>query len=246
MDDFNRSPAVPGVLKMISPAVIRRQLRSTHKRYIFRRAIGEFVRDPAALADCSSSLIADFIYGWDNTGWSAFPEFLSACVHHALATNGSILECGSGLTTVLLGLIAQQRKRTVWSLEDSQNWGDRVERVLKRNDIDCVHISTRPLKDFGEFSWYDPPLENMPEFSLVVCDGPPSKTPGGRYGLLPVMRKRLSSGAIILLDDAARKDERDVAARWASEFHLNYELLGSDRPFVRLTVPKSNQALGNK
>src|SRR5262245_8997068 len=235
MDDYSRSPALAGVLKVISPAVVRRHLRASHKRYIFRRAISEFLCDPVSLTSSKSSLIPDLIYGWDNTGYAAFPVFLSACVQHALSTNGAILECGSGLTTILLGLIAKRQGRTVWSLEDSYDWGRRVNGVLKKNQIECVYVSMRPLKDFGEFSWYDPPLKEMPEFSLVICDGPPSQTPGGRYGLLPVMRNKLAKRTVILLDDAAREDERYVASRWAFEFGMKYELLGSDRPFVRLT-----------
>src|SRR5262245_2632147 len=170
MDDYDRSPAFAGVLKVISPRGLRPHLRAAHKRYIFQRAINQFFRDPERAGSPSSALIADLIYGWANEGWSAFPEFLSACVHHALATNGAILECGSGLTTILLGLIAKRRGRTVWTLENNQEWGERVNGVLKKNRIDCVRFCIRPLKNFGEYCWYDPPLEEMPEFSLVICD----------------------------------------------------------------------------
>src|SRR5262245_5014661 len=238
MNDYDRPIALAGVLKVISPPVIRPYLRAAHKRYVFRRAIREFLRDPKKITYPWSALIGDLIYGWANEGWSPSPEFISACVQHALATNGAVLECGSGLTTILLGAIAKPQARTVWTLENSQEWGERVNGILHTNGIDCVRLCIRPLKQFGEFSWYDPPLHEMPNFSLVVCDGPPSHVPGGRYGLLPVMKQKLSNRAIVLLDDAARERERRIAVRWASEFGMTYELLGSDRPFVRLTLPE--------
>lgn len=80
-----------------------------------------------------------------------------------------------------------------------------------------LYQSSSPLKDYGDFCWYDAPLESMPDsFSLVICDGPPGATKGGRYGLVPFMRDRLRSGCVILLDDAEREEERTIAARWQS------------------------------
>src|SRR5215471_12830934 len=237
MDDYDRTPALAGALRLISPPALRRHLRLAHKRYTFRRSIGRFYRDPRKAARSTDALLGDLVYGWGNEGWSAFPEFLSACVGHALATKGAILECGSGLTTILLGLLAKQQRNIVWALEDSQEWSATVNGVLRRHRIDSVRLRTAPLRNFGGFYWYDPPLSEMPEFSLVICDGPPAQTPGGRYGLLPVMREKLCNGAVVLLDDAKREDDRGIGRRWAAEFNMSYEILGSDRPFVRLTLP---------
>ena len=82
-------------------------------------------------------------------------------------------------------------------------------------------------------------MKLMPEFSLVICDGPPASTPGGRYGLLPVMRDKLKAGATILLDDAVREEEQVIANRWAAELKMSPDVLDSERSYVRLTVPGS-------
>ena len=231
------SPALGNKDSGAIPPALRRRLRVAHKRYMLRRSINQFYRDPRKAASSTADLLGDLIYGWGNEGWSAFPEFLSACVGHALASKGAILECGSGLTTVLLGLLAKRQGSTVWALEDSPEWSETVNGVLRRHQIDCVRLCTVPLRNFGEFHWYDPPLEEMPEFSLVICDGPAAQTPGGRYGLLPAMRDKLCKETVVLLDDAIREDDRSIGRRWAAEFHMNCELLGSDRPFLRLTFP---------
>jgi hypothetical protein len=55
------------------------------------------------------------------------------------------------------------------------------------------------------------------EFRLVICDGPPGATAGGRYGLLPVLGERLAAEATILLDDSDREGEAEVLQRWMAE-----------------------------
>ena len=70
----------------------------------------------------------------------------------------------------------------------------------------------------------------------VVCDGPPSGTVGGRYGLVPVMREHLRPGCVILLDDAWREDERAVARRWDSELGATHEVVSCKKPYIRMVV----------
>src|SRR5262245_40689428 len=135
MDDFDRLPLGAGLIRAVSPAAIRRWLRAEYQRWVFRRAVKEFAQNPEKIRLSTSALIPDLIYGWDNEGWSAFPEYVSACVEEALTTEGPILECGSGLTTILLGLIAQRRGKVVWTLENSPQWAERVNKSLKKYRI---------------------------------------------------------------------------------------------------------------
>jgi hypothetical protein len=88
----------------------------------------------------------------------------------------------------------------------------------------------------------------MPDrFGLVVCDGPPSQTLGGRYGLAPVMKDRLGPGCVILLDDASREGEQEVVQRWAKELPCTVSRLGKAKPFFavivddRIDSPRSSQ-----
>jgi hypothetical protein len=198
----------------------------------------EFRSDPQKWLFPDSPVIRDLIRGWDNEGWSADNEFLVVCLQHTLATNGPILECGSGLTTILLGVIADNLGQTVWSLEHMPEWGERVEKTLKKQHIKSVNLNVHPLKEFAGFSWYGVPVDLLPQFSLVICDGPPANTPGGRYGLVPVIRSKLMPGAVILLDDAIRQHEQTIARRWAGELQADFRILGSTTLYARLTVPE--------
>lgn len=159
-------------------------------------------------------------FGWGNPGFTAPVPFLERVAASARNTGGPILECGSGCSTLLLGLVAASRGVPVWSLEHDARWHETIADSLRRHSISGVHLLHAPLQSYGDFAWYAPPaLTALPgRFTLVVCDGPPgTTTPGGRYGLLPVLGDRLGPGAEILLDDASREEERAVLARWASE-----------------------------
>ena len=155
---------------------------------------------------------------WGNPEYAAKLDYLEEVATRAATTTGPILECGSGLTTILIGLLAGRRGVEVWSLEHWPDWHTRVTNVLKRNRIPNVEVCFAPIREFDGFSWYDPPLAKMPRrFSLVICDGPPASMPGGRYGLFPLLRDRFSTGTLILLDDAHRPSEQEVLDRWSAE-----------------------------
>ena len=227
--------------KTVLPKPLRRYLYVWNRQFVFRRAMLRLLGDPHCLNDCDT-IVSDLHYGWGNTFWSASNEYLLACTRHAWACDGPILECGSGLTTIVLGAIAQKTRQTVWTLEHNENWAWRVQRYLRRYQIKSVRVMTHPLRDYGPYCWYAPPLDELPEaFGLVVCDGPPYDTPGGRYGLLPVMGDRLPPGTTILLDDAGRGPEQNIAARWAGELGTAATTLGTKKRhrYVRLVIPEA-------
>src|SRR5439155_7752889 len=95
---------------------------------------------------------------------------------------------------------------------------------LRDHKAGQVYLWFSPLSDYGEFVWYAAPLPLMPDaFRLVVCDGPPGGTRGGRVGLLSVIGDRVPAGAVILLDDAARDGERHAVSRWMRAVRLEVE-----------------------
>jgi len=232
--------ALKKLARTVLPKPLRQLLCVQNRQFVFRRAMDQLLRDPRCLNDDDDVLTA-LSYGWGNTFWSASDEYVLACALHAWASDGPILECGSGLTTLVLGAIAQKMGRTVWTLEHTERWARRVRRYLRHYRIRSVRVMLQPLRDYGPYCWYAPQLDKMPEaFGLVVCDGPPHHTPGGRYGFLPVMSDRLPAGATILLDDAGRAPERTIAARWADELGTTFTALGTrnrDR-YIRITVPE--------
>jgi hypothetical protein len=163
-------------------------------------------------------LLEDLQQGWGNHGMAARTDYLAEVCRQATRTTGPVLECGSGLTTLLLGLLAGRRGIETWTLEHLPEWHRLLETAIARHQVPNVHLQLTPLRAFDDVTWYDAPLALLPpRISLVVCDGPPSDTPGGRYGMLPRLAERLSANTVVLLDDAERETEAEVLRRWHAE-----------------------------
>lgn len=241
LDTNDRKPLrldmVKNVAKFVLPVPARDFLRATHRTVIFRRAMKEFLRDVEQGKPFNRRVLIALIYGWGNESWSSGSEYLAECLEHARLCRGPILECGSGLTTLLIGAVAKKAGTVLCALEHQAEWGHRVGIFLKRYGIDAVQLHIKPLKDYADFTWYDPPPPTAAEkYALVLCDGPPGSTRGGRYGLVPIMKSHLAPGCVILLDDAERSHERMIAKHWAEQLNASYETLGSAKQYIRLTV----------
>src|SRR5258705_9296254 len=220
--------------KAVLPDRVGKDLRRRHRAWVFKHAMRRFLADPQNSWQAMPGLIPALIYGWGNETFSAREEYLRACLRHALIYSTAILECGSGLTTVLIGALLDRSGGFLCSLEHNSEWCERVQAILDRYHINSVQLLYAPLASFGDYAWYGAQWEALPStISLVICDGPPAGTPGGRYGAVPLMRDRLKSGAVVLLDDAGREEERAIAARWATELGSGLEIHGQEKPYAR-------------
>lgn len=229
---------LPGPLKRLVPAQIKRPVKAALLSYIFRQGMQDLARlRPGEMP--SRELLKKLRLGWDNRDWDAKLGYLEEILKRALASDGPILECGSGLTTLLLGHVAGRRKVETWSLEHNADWHRRVANAIKRHHITGVNLCVAPLREYEQFNWYDPPLAQMPaKFSLVICDGPPDLANGGRYGLLPILGNRLEPGTVVLFDDAREPGQPEVLQRWATELGVGVELRETEEvSFALVTCP---------
>ncbi len=183
-------------------------------------------------------LIKKLIFAWGNEGFSAKEDYLEACLNHTLKTNSSILECGSGLTTILMGFIAKKRGIKMITLEHSDFWAKKVQHYLQKYKLDTVILFNTPLKDFGDFEWYDVNYltYDIKELGLIICDGPPGNTKGGRYGLIPIMKKFIKKHCIILVDDMIRDKEKVMINDWKKIIDFEIEIINTEYPFAILKI----------
>jgi hypothetical protein len=221
-------------LKRLVPLRARISLRQRQHAWecarLLRRGLRALGRNPRG----SEQVWRDLVDGWDNKRWSAGPEYLDAMAAAAVTENGPILECGSGLTTLVLAAISRRTHSPIWTLEHDERCFHLVHSRLQRFRL-RANVQLAPLRSYGDYDWYDVDAATLPTFSLVVCDGPPKSTRGGRFGLLPVLNERLAPGCVILLDDASRPDEQEIIRRWASDISLHYDVRG-ERPFAVMTL----------
>jgi hypothetical protein len=166
----------------------------------------------------SPAQLARLRHYWSNDAWSAATEFLETMLRWLPRTTGTVLECGSGLSTLILVAATAGSARRVVSLEHNEDWAARVRALLPPEPNGRVEMAISPIRSYGAFDWYAVgSVGQLGAVGFVVCDGPPGSTRGGRYGLGPVLSSALSPGCIVMLDDAARDAERQIIARWRTE-----------------------------
>jgi len=228
-------------LSRVLPRWIKRPVRDAIQSYRLGAAIARLMELPRGEVP-AAGLLEALSRAWGNDGFSANLPFLAEVATRAARAEAPILECGSGLTTIILGLLAGRRGVPVHTLEHMPDWFAQISTVLQRHRIPGVQLHLTALIEHGSFEWYDLPKVAWPsEFGLVVCDGPPNL--GGRYGLLPLVGPQLPAGAIILLDDATEAPEILVRQRWQAERWMREEVHeGRGRSYAVLTLDGQRSA----
>lgn len=143
-----------------------------------------------------------------------------------------VVECGSGVSTLVMARTAQllSRRTRVVALEHDPEYVDRSRQLLAMHDVQAfAEVRYTPLEAVNiakhATAWYAPDqINDLEDIDLLLVDGPPTTVgPYARYPAVPVFQKRLSERAVVLLDDAARKDEAEVALRWESDQLQDFE-----------------------
>ena len=135
-----------------------------------------------------SETFAHLFKEWGNQ-WAASPELLAAIYLMAKETEGNILETGSGISTLVLGMTGKK----IYSLECDFAWYRKVRKLLDKFGLDNVNLVYAPIDPLTMF--YSMPA--LPVFSLAICDGPTRDI--GREGFykLPQIRN-----ATLIIDDS--------------------------------------------
>jgi hypothetical protein len=181
-------------------------------------------------------------------GWAASPDLLLTYVGSILERRPSlVLECGSGLSTLWAALaleVVGGRGRVVALEHDASFREDtlaalRAHGVAHRAEVRYAPIRTVTV-DGGSYPWYDTDaLDDVSGVGVLFVDGPIGDLgPQSRYPALPLLRDSLEPGALILLDDADRPEEREVLTHWQADWpELTCEVLKLEKGAARLLVP---------
>ena len=181
--------------------------------------------------------------------WSAAADFLQVIVDHCLSHRpATILECGSGLTTLMLARCCQLNARgSIHSLENGAEFSQVSSRYLADYGLqEYATIRHAPLETTTlngvEYQWYR--RDGIPDgkIDMLVIDGPPGFIQRrSRYPALPLLFNRLSDDCTIFLDDAARDEEREIVELWQSTYPaLDHEYLETERGCSVLKVHRDN------
>ncbi|WP_168801362.1 class I SAM-dependent methyltransferase [Glycomyces buryatensis] len=185
-------------------------------------------------------------------GWAVAPDF--ARYLFTEVTGGKyerVVECGSGSTTVILAY-AMRTMGTghVVAIENNPHFAAVTRHMLAERGLSAwAEVIDAPLAevdiDGNPWRWYD--TSKLPEgpIDLLLVDGPPGQTgPLARYPALPLLADRLAPDAVVMLDDASRKDEQKIKRRWLEEFpEYGHKLLRNDHgTFVLRRDPNETAA----
>lgn len=179
------------------------------------------------------------------TAYTLQPDMATAIYSMILADQpDTILELGSGLSTLVIGYALDRAERgRLISLEHDAEHAARGREAVRQHGLEHrVQVRHAPLAETttaqGAARWYESTaIEELGELDMVLVDGPPASI--GRHARYPAMEKIFESlrpGAVVILDDAKRPEERKIAERWAEEFPaLRLDWLPTSRGAAILT-----------
>lgn len=159
----------------------------------------------------------------------------------------SILEFGSGISTILMGRLIRKNGLDckIISVEHDKDWIEFVQGYIDKDGThEAVQMIYAPLtrseNALDENAWYDTRvLEKSVQgikFDMVVIDGPPAWEPNkdrARYPAFSFIWNRLCSKAIVCLDDANRDGEKDILAKWEGDYRIKFNYTGTLAYHVR-------------
>lgn len=178
--------------------------------------------------------------------WSASPDFLKLIVEHCLEHKpATIMECSSGLTTVMLARCCEMNGAGhVYSLENGPEYAAKTRDHLARYALEQASVLDAPLTPYeingATYQWYG--SDEIPDRSIdmLVIDGPPGFIQQhSRYPALPLLRDKLADGCVVFMDDAARPDEQAIVKMWQAQYPgLTHRYINTERGCSVLVVKR--------
>jgi predicted O-methyltransferase YrrM len=149
--------------------------------------------------------------------WAASPDVLLTLLETARTSSPrKILDLGSGMSTLVLAKSAPQA--LVISIDNSAEYAHKTQQMLASHGITNVEVRVAPLTSHASgVEWYESSkLADLSDIDLLFIDGPPgSKNDRARHPALAECLPKLSPRAIIVIDDAGRDGERNLAEEFA-------------------------------
>jgi Methyltransferase domain len=190
------------------------------------RPTGPLTEDDANAWQILSPLLVQGGYLPWTTGSMRPAGLVEVCNEIVHGDRTRIMECGTGVSTVLLARLLREREAgALTSLEHDPHWAALIEDQLRREHLDeTARVIHAPLH--GDPPWYR--LDEMPdEIDLLIVDGPPAFEPGHgarRAPALAYFDGRLVLDAAVILDDVDRSGEQQVIATWETSTSWRFQL----------------------
>ena len=210
--------------QFIQPLVFDRHLRS------FRASLPEAPSD---------ELIDNLFAAWGDRLSSERRDYIQRCLAEATRASGPILQCGSGLLSVLIGLVCQHANapgKRLWVLEHDPHWGNLARSWLEARDIKHAHIIYAPAEQFNGFLWYVLDPSRLPnDFALVLSEAS-AALPGSARGVVSRMAKQFGNRCVILAGNARRPKDLKFLADWAKSQGAPFVMQEGEHPYLKIAL----------
>jgi Methyltransferase domain len=184
------------------------------------------------------------------------PSAIALLVEEMERGRASVVELGSGVSTIVLARAARELGVRLVSIDHDPGWAGEIRALLRREglevevteaplaalDSEAIRVPAEPLLRAPE-SWYDLAAlgEVLPSrIDLLVVDGPPTaESPDVliRAPAVPVLEGRLAEACTVALDDVSRRAEQHTARLWAHMLGCELELSDTDLAVLRRSRP---------
>ena len=147
----------------------------------------------------------------------------------------SIVECGSGVSTVYMARLLRGGEARVHALEHDADWAAVVEDILRAeglSEVASIHhapLEPHPLALEGNHWYAQSVAEGLTGLApdLLLIDGPQggARRRLARYPALPFFRRALAEDHTVVLDDIQRPGEQELLGMWEEETGVAFRRL---------------------
>jgi hypothetical protein len=202
--------------------------------WIFDQLFKAFVKQPEMYRN-NPVMLRRLVYYWGNSSMAAGEDYAKACMEWGFTSDKNIIECGSGLSTLLVAAAGMKNNTFIYSFEDHEFWASKMQQMGKKYGLTNMTILHAPITDYGDYAWYQPDTTLLPKkVDVALCDGPLGSTKGGRVGLLPQMHSRFTKETVVLLDDFDRVGEKVTAETWCDDFEMEIAAVKGKKSYAIL------------
>lgn len=223
---------------------IRARVAFHTRQHGFDRAAKQLVAGNNIAA--TERLAAQLFAHWGDPLQQADERFLRSVLAEARAADGAILQCGSSLTTLILGSICDQDeapKKQLWCLEADPHWASIMRSWLTEYQVSSAHVIHSAAKLFKNYVWYSlDPARLAREYHLVICDGNRASVKGA-VATVHRIADRLAQRFVILIRNVrSAADIRELAA-WAKTRDATCVLVDKAEGFVKIATHNTTPPL---
>lgn len=151
-------------------------------------------------------------------------------------TRRDIVECGGGVSTLLIARLLKQLGRGhLYMIDHDDEWQKQLIAILENEKlVQYVTLIYAPLAEtnlaMNNCQWYDTikikEILGSKKIDLLIVDGPPAyklEFQYARYPAVPYFKNILADDYSIVLDDINRYGEKKILKLWEEDLGITFE-----------------------